>query len=150
MISHAKNILFVCKGNICRSPFAEKYSRSVFPENIYIFSCGYIRQDGRESPPEAISTAKKFGVDLSDHRAHFITEEMMLNADLVIVFDEPNLRMLLQRFPEFKRKIWFLSEICPDIPLDIEDPFRKDCETYEKVYSAIASCIDRINQDLSR
>jgi protein-tyrosine-phosphatase/predicted ATP-grasp superfamily ATP-dependent carboligase len=150
VISHAKKILFVCRGNICRSPFAEKYSRTIFPENIHIFSCGYIQQDGRESPPEAISTAKKFGIDLSDHRALHITEEMMQNSDLVIVFDESNLRMLLEKFPQNKSKIWFLSEICTDIPIDIEDPFRKDCEMYEKVYSEIACCIDKINQGLSK
>jgi len=143
-IMHAKNILFVCRGNICRSPFAEQYSRTIFPKDVHLVSCGYIHQDGRKSPPEAISAARKFGVDLSDHRADHITDDMVKKSDVIIIFDEENFRMLLQRYPRYKNRIWFLSEICPDIPLRIEDPFKKDGDTYEKVYSVIAYCIDRI------
>ncbi len=121
-----------------------------FLKKCTVSSCGYIQQDGRTSPPEAISTAKKFGVDLSGHRAHHITEDMMQTADLVLVFDESNLNTLGEKFPQNKSKIWFLSEIYPDIPRDIEDPFRKDCRTYEKVFSEIVWCIDKINQEISR
>ncbi len=147
-ILSAKNILFVCKGNICRSPFAEHYFRTFLPEEIHTLSCGYIEQNGRESPPEALRTAKKFGVDLSNHRAHQITEEMVRKADLIIIFDETNFRILVKRYRKYKNKIWFLAEICPDIPIYIEDPFRKDNETFAKVYSTITYCIDSINQDL--
>ena len=143
-VLHAKNILFVCRGNICRSPFAEQYSRTIFPEDVHLVSCGYIHQDGRKSPPEAISAARKFGVDLSDHRADHITHDMVKNSDLIIIFDEENFRMLLQQYPLYKNRIWFLSEICPDIPIIIEDPFKKDADSYEKAYSVIAYCIDRI------
>jgi len=148
VILHAESILFVCKGNICRSPFAEHYSRSIFPQKIHTLSCGYIQQNGRESPPEAINTAKKFGVDLSDHQAHQITEQMIQNSDVVIVFDESNFRMLFKRYHKYKSKLWFLSEICPDIQVTIEDPLSKDSETFEKVYSIIAYCIDTMNQYL--
>jgi protein-tyrosine phosphatase len=148
VILHAESILFVCKGNICRSPFAEQYSRSLFPLKIHTSSCGYIQQNGRESPPEAINTAKKFGVDLSDHQAHQITEQMIQNSDVVIVFDESNFRILFKRYHKYKSKLWFLSEICPDIQITIEDPFSKDSETFEKVYSLIAYCIDTMNQYL--
>jgi len=143
-VLHAKNILFVCRGNICRSPFAEQYSRTIFPKDVHLVSCGFIHQDGRKSPPEALSAARKFGVDLSDHQADHITDDMVKNSDLIIIFDEENFRMLLQRYPRYKNRIWFLSEICPDIPLHIEDPFKKDSDTYEKVYSVIAYCIDRM------
>jgi protein-tyrosine-phosphatase len=137
-IFSAKKILFVCKGNICRSPFAEYYSRTIFPEKIQVDSCGYIQQDGRESPPEAISTAKKFGVDLSDHRAHQVTDEMIRNSDMIVVFDESNFRMISQRYSACKSKLWFLSEICPALPVSIEDPFRKEDKDFEQAYSRIS------------
>jgi protein-tyrosine phosphatase len=144
-VLHAVTILFVCRGNICRSPFAERYSRNTLPKNLQISSCGYIRQNGREPPPEATSAAIKFGVNLSDHQAHEVTEEMLQNSDMIIVFDESNFRILADRYKDYKRKIWFLSEICPDLPLFIEDPFRKNGESCEKVYSVIGYCIDEIN-----
>jgi len=147
-VLHAENILFVCRGNICRSPFAEHYSQNILPKKHHISSCGCIKQNGRESPPEAIRSAKKFGVDLSTHQAHEVTEDIVQNSDLIIVFDESNFRILVDRYKKNKRKIWFLSEICPDLPLYIEDPFKKDRESYEKVYSVIGYCIDEINHCL--
>jgi protein-tyrosine-phosphatase/predicted ATP-grasp superfamily ATP-dependent carboligase len=147
-ILHSKSILFVCTGNICRSPFAEYYSRSVLPDKIQIFSSGCAAQNGRESPPEAIMAAEKFGIDLSNHKANRVTEEIIRKSDLVIVFDEPNYISLSKQYKKFKYKIWFLSEICPEIPYFIDDPFRGEIEKYEKVFSATGYCIDTIKKYL--
>ena len=147
-ILHSESILYVCTGNICRSAFAEYYSRSILPGEIRIVSCGCSAQNGRESPQEAKRTAEKFGVDLSHHKAHQITEDMVRDSDLVIVFDEANFISLSKQFPKYNHKFWFLSEICPEVQFYIDDPFRSDSEKYEKVFSTIGYCIDTIKKNI--
>jgi protein-tyrosine-phosphatase len=84
-------VLFVCAGNICRSPFAEGLARRLAAErglDVEFASAGEIALDGDRCPPDAVAVAKEYGVDLSSHRArHLRTDE----ADKVVpLFDVPD------------------------------------------------------------
>jgi protein-tyrosine-phosphatase len=84
-------VLFVCAGNICRSPFAEGLARRLAAErglDVEFASAGEIALDGDRCPPDAIAAAKEFGVDLSSHRARRLTTD---EADEVVpLFDVPD------------------------------------------------------------
>jgi protein-tyrosine-phosphatase len=84
-------VLFVCAGNICRSPFAEGLARRLATErglDVEFSSAGEIALDGDRCPPDAVAVAKEFGVDLSSHRARRLTTDM---ADKVVpLFDVPD------------------------------------------------------------
>jgi protein-tyrosine-phosphatase len=84
-------ILFVCAGNICRSPFAEALARRLAAErglDVEFASAGEIALDGDRCPPDAVAVAKEYGVDLSSHRARRLTTD---KADKVVpLFDVPD------------------------------------------------------------
>ena len=71
-------VLFVCAGNICRSPFAEGLARRLAAErglDVEFASAGEIALDGDRCPPDAVAVAKEYGVDLSSHRARRLTTD---------------------------------------------------------------------------
>ena len=84
-------VLFVCAGNICRSPFAEGLARQLAAErglDVEFASAGEIALDGDRCPPDAVAVAKEYGVDLSSHRARRLTTD---EADKVVaLFDVPD------------------------------------------------------------
>jgi protein-tyrosine-phosphatase len=84
-------VLFVCAGNICRSPFAEGLARRLATErglDVEFASAGEIALDGDRCPPDAVAVAKEYGVDLSSHRARRLTTD---KADKVVpLFDVPD------------------------------------------------------------
>ena len=84
-------VLFVCAGNICRSPFAEGLARRLAAErglDVEFASAGEIALDGDRCPPDAVAVAKEYGVDLSPHRARRLTTD---KADKVVpLFDVPD------------------------------------------------------------
>jgi protein-tyrosine-phosphatase len=87
-------VLFVCIGNTCRSPFAAGLARRLASErglDVEFESAGEDAWEGAESPPEAVAEARKYGVDLSAHRARRLTPEGRADADEVVeLFDVPD------------------------------------------------------------
>jgi protein-tyrosine-phosphatase len=84
-------VLFVCAGNICRSPFAEGLARRLAAErglDVEFASAGEIALDGDRCPRDAVAVAKEYGVDLSSHTARRLTTD---KADKVVpLFDVPD------------------------------------------------------------
>src|SRR5262249_46616035 len=86
-ICDARQLLFVCKGNVCRRPFAERYARERLNHGVVVRSAGYYRRANRPCPTLGIEAARAQGVDLSGHRSTELTESMVREADAVFVFD---------------------------------------------------------------
>jgi len=84
-------VLFVCAGNLCRSPFAEGLARRLATErglDIEFESAGEIAYEGNSCPQDALDAAKRHGVDLAAHRARRLTPERRAAADEVVpLFD---------------------------------------------------------------
>lgn len=140
----AKNILFICKGNICRSPFAEFYSRKVFSPSVHTRSCGYYPQLGRLCPRNAVIAGRDNDVDMKNHRSVVINDEYMDNADIVFVFDYENMSKVVSKYPRYRSKIWYLSEVTTVGLLEIPDPYGNDRSVFDKIYSQIRHNIDII------
>ncbi|MCM0611755.1 low molecular weight phosphotyrosine protein phosphatase [Marinobacter sediminum] len=90
-------VLFVCLGNICRSPSAEGIFRSLversgLEDRIEIDSCGTGHWHiGKTPDPRAVEAASKRGIDISDLRARQIEADDLDNFDYVLVMDRENL-----------------------------------------------------------
>ena len=88
-MTEPKNVLFVCTGNICRSPLAEVYLRSLIhqggPADVTISSAGTHAMGGNRTPEEGIETAAHIGLDLESHRAKPLTPELLEQADRIVV-----------------------------------------------------------------
>lgn len=77
-------VVFVCKGNICRSAFAAERFRGAAPA---VASAGLDADSGKPADPRAIQVARRFGVDLADHRSTHVSELELGAADLLVAFE---------------------------------------------------------------
>jgi len=81
-------ILFVCTGNICRSPMAEAIARRLLDargrEDVAVSSAGTAAWDGAPASEGAYLIALEHGLDLSAHRARQLTTDLVAASDLVL------------------------------------------------------------------
>jgi protein-tyrosine-phosphatase/predicted ATP-grasp superfamily ATP-dependent carboligase len=145
----ATTLLFVCKGNICRSPFAERYAREVLPGHITIHSCGYYPANDRLAPDSAQIAAREFGVELSEHRSTVITQEMVERADVILTFDEDNSSTLHRTHPAAAARVFPLGVLPDGSSSVIRDPYGGDLVVFKSVYRQIARKIDYLASRLT-
>jgi protein-tyrosine phosphatase len=143
-LARADSALFVCLGNICRSPFAEHYARRVLPANVTVRSTGLYPRPNRPSPEPAIVAARELGVDLSNHRADVLTDETLSRFDLIVSFDESVHHEIRRRFPAARRKLHRFALLAGDGPLEVPDPFGGSLDRYRAVYRRIAAVLDSL------
>lgn len=100
------NIVFVCHGNICRSPMAEcvmqhLVNKERLQEHFYITSAAVSREEiGNPIYLPAARILRKYGVDYANHcAAHQISLQEFQKADLVVLMDHSNLRLLKHLIP---------------------------------------------------
>ena len=87
-------VLFVCTGNICRSPMAEGMARARIDERypnrageIAVSSAGIAGLDGERANMGAVVTMRDRGVDIAAHRARSVTAELLAASDLVLTME---------------------------------------------------------------
>jgi len=143
-LKNARNVLFVCKGNICRSPFAEQYARMKLKQLERIDSCGYFPKSNRPSPENGVLAAQAFDVDLSSHRSAEISSGAVEQADVIFVFDFENYHTVQKQFPQAKAKTFLLSSVQESSSPEIVDPYGGTVDDFRSIYSEIASAIDAL------
>lgn len=105
-------ILFVCIGNICRSPMAEWLFREKLKDrpDMLIESAGLHALVGKPAVLEARNTMESVGIDISSHRARQLSSDMALSFDLILVMDKEQQRDAAARFPFAMGKIHTLGK----------------------------------------
>lgn len=151
--SAPKSILFVCKGNICRSPFAEQVARKIAFEqsiiNIKFYSAGLKVYESLTSPVEVIIVAEKFGVKLNEHKSRGITRKLATSFDMIIAMEAWHIQQLRKYFPDLKDKVYLLSlfnirhyrKYWSYKNNNILDPYGKPVEYYQECFKRIEECI---------
>lgn len=138
-----RSILVVCHGNICRSPVAAALLRQALgPAGIRVESAGFIGPN-RPSPPAAVATAARHGVDLSDHRSRLLTADLVRSAELIVVMDAAQRREVCDRFGRSPRDVLLLGDLDPQ-PIatrTIRDPVEQPLEVFEESYARIERCM---------
>ena len=140
--SEAGSLLFVCLGNICRSPFAEQLALRDLPADRRASSAGHYPEPGRRTPPAAVAVARRFGVDLRAHRSRLLSRKLLEQADAVFVCDRQNHRAIAETHPWAIERTHFLGALSPDGPLAIRDPFGGAAAGYETAYGQLAAAIE--------
>ncbi|MDR7563244.1 MAG: ATP-grasp domain-containing protein [Armatimonadota bacterium] len=148
-LAQARTVLFVCRGNVCRSPFAEAYAARTFPASVRVRSAGTRARPGTTSPPEATAAAAAFGVDLRSHRAVRLSPEHLEEADVVFVFDPADLERIRQEHSRYAHKAFFLGVVLEDGDAVIADPYGHTDRVFA-VYARIARAVDRAGRWISR
>ena len=142
-LRHGKKIIFVCKGNICRSPFAARYAKRLMPE-LEIQSAGYYPAANRSSPSEAVRAAASFGIDLSQGRSSVVNRDMVRDVDAILLFDHENYVAMRNAYPDLTAKFVFLGALDGG-PSFIADPFGETLPNYLVTYQRIARAIDGLS-----
>jgi len=146
----ARSFLFVCFGNLMRSPMAEAlFRRSVagapLPK-IQIASAGLHAIPGTPAHPWARSASAELGLPLEGHRARLLTAEMVSAADAVFAMDFQNKAELLALYPESRDKILMLSayatggQHCREIP----DPYFGNLSATQQCYGVLQKCVGNL------
>lgn len=138
------NVIFVCLGNICRSPIAEGVLRQKLKEKKLfgkVSSAGTMHwHQGKPPHHSSQQICKNYGLDISHQRAQTFQSEMLQTFDWVIAMDEQNKSdlLLLCRNAEEKSKIILFSDVIPNYqPKNVPDPYYGDFSDYERVYKII-------------
>ncbi len=139
----ATSIVFICKGNICRSPFAALYAAAKFPKKI-ISGGGLRAQLGNQPPAFAVECARVHGINLAEYRARGIDREIVLANDLLIVFEAKQRAELISRYPEAAGRVLLVAEFLDGRPGDVADPFGGPREGFQVCYAQLATVIDRL------
>lgn len=141
------NVLFLCTGNICRSPFAERYLRTSLRDrstaDVSVDSAGLRTRPGRHAPERAVTVADEFGVALSDHRSKPATEAEIEWSDVVFVMDFHNDHYLRRQFGRRGYTSFFLGALAPTETVVIDDPHGQTEAVFRSRYDEITSAIDR-------
>ena len=146
----ARSLLFVCLGNVCRSPFAEQLALLGLPADRRASSAGHYPEPGRRTPPAAVAVARRFGVDLRAHRSRLLSRKLLEQADAVFVCDRRNYRAIAATHPWAIPRTHPLGALSPDGPLAIRDPFGGTAAKYETAYAEIARAIDAAQRAAAR
>ena len=138
------NIIFVCYGNICRSPMAEMIFKDLIYKNSkrFLFSCisrsTSIEEIGNDIYPKAKDILKKYNINIESHKATQLTKEDYNKYDLIIAFEERNIRDIKHIIGEDSyNKIHLLGEYLDN--RQIADPWYTD--DFERAFDDISKCV---------
>ena len=138
-------VLFVCLGNICRSPTAEGVLRALAareaPElDLVVDSAGTAGYHVGEPPdPRTQQAAARRGYELGTLRARVIEPADFERFDLILAMDRENLKVLRRRAPpQAHERLRLLLEFAPDAtPADVPDPYYGGPNGFEEVLDLV-------------
>lgn len=151
--ARARRFLFICYGNIMRSPMAAALLRRRVANDgrtVAIESAGTNARAGRSAEPRAIAAAVAHGISLDEHGATLVTEEAMRTADVVFAMDYRNETELVHRFPWAEDRIALLGAFALDgcVDASIPDPYSQDDATLEECYARLVVAVDAVARQL--
>ena len=154
-IGNAQSFLFVCYGNLMRSPMAEAMLKQALANrgisSAVVRSAGLHALPGREAHAWAIAVSREMGLPLDQHRAQLLTPELISSSDAIFAMDFENLAELGTLFPTAKHKIFLLSSYAEgkERNHEIPDPYFGNMDTTRRCYSVLAECIDNLAREIA-
>ena len=145
MQDHQIKVLFVCMGNICRSPTAEGVFKNLVKRHglediIHVDSAGtHALNSGSPPDPRAHKSAKINGYDISFTRSRKVNKEDLNKYDYVLAMDQENLDYLfLKSNEDDKDKLELFLNYHPERQGgNVPDPFYRDQESFDEAFSLI-------------
>jgi protein-tyrosine phosphatase len=145
------DILFVCLGNICRSPLAEGIMADKAEKlglNIRVASAGFERfHNGDPADRRSVEVARRHGIDLTRHTASMFSERDFDRFDRIYVMDRHNYRdvMSLARDSQDEKKVDYLLNLSePGSDREVPDPWYGGMEGFENVFRMIDRACDQL------
>lgn len=151
-MSGPKQILFLCTGNICRSPLAHVYAAAKLKErglpSVAVASGSTLGLVGTPAHELSVQAAREIdGLDLTAHRARPLTKFLLQESDLVLVMTEEHREQCNRKFKGGKERVKLLGAFRPGgkdrAPEgEIDDPLGKDYDYFLEIYEQIKEGVD--------
>jgi RpiB/LacA/LacB family sugar-phosphate isomerase len=141
-----KNILFVCTGNVCRSPMAEGIFRQATQGrgDFQVTSAGLGAPEGQPPSPYAVQAVKELGIDISAARSRMLTPELVQQADFIFGMTHSHVDTVTLLHPHAAEKTFLLREFDETL-----DQFEKDIsDPIGGSYDVYLNCRDQIEQGI--
>jgi RpiB/LacA/LacB family sugar-phosphate isomerase len=141
-----KTILFVCTGNICRSPMAEGLFRHITKDQggYEVLSAGVGAGPGSPPSPHAVRALQELGIDISRQRSQALSADLVARADFIFGMTQGHVETIALLFPRAAEKTFVLREFDETLDVfekDIPDPIGENYEVY-------LNCRDQIEQGI--
>ena len=139
-------VLFVCTGNLCRSPLAEAKFRAMMAEygltGWEIGSAGTWIQNGLPGDERTTAWAAKEGLDLSEHTTRRVNGKLLSGYDLIVVMEKGQKEALESNYPNIDGEIIGLSELTGPF-YDIPDPVSLPDEEFDQISKEVVSLVKK-------
>ncbi len=121
--------------------------------DVMVLSAGIAAMPGLRATQETINVMAKNGIDVASHLTQRLTNEMVEEADLVLVMERFHKQEILSRVPGASKKVHLLREFggthSPDAAeIDIVDPIAKPTEVYESCFQTIREAVEKAVQKI--
>jgi protein-tyrosine phosphatase len=135
-----QNILVVCYGNVCRSPYLEAVLRRGLP-TMNVVSAGFVGP-GRPVPENSLLLAGQRGLNLAEFRSRAISRVNPAGYDLVIVMDSNQARYLTETFGVWPARIVVAGDLdpMPGARRAIHDPWGQSIEVFGSTFDRLDRC----------
>lgn len=146
-------VLFVCHGNIYRSPYAAYRFLAMLPDalraHVEVTSGGFVGP-GRPSPPNAIACAAGRGIDLTSHESSLLSPERVRATALLVVMEAGQKAAIQRRFGTPAERVLVLGDLDPK-PIQtrtIRDPWNQPDAVLDASYERIDRCVTVLIREL--
>jgi glycine hydroxymethyltransferase len=141
-----KTILFVCTGNVCRSPMAEGLTRRALAgrPGIRVMSAGVGAMEGQPPSMNAIRVMEELGIEIDKIRSRMLTAEFVRDATLIFGMTRGHVDAITLLYPQAAEKTFLLREFD-----DTLEPYEKDIpDPIGGSYDVYRNCRDQIEQGI--
>lgn len=137
--ARVERLVFVCSGNICRSPYAEAIA---LRRGVDAVSCGTTASGGATADPTAIKVADRFDIELRGHCSSRLVDLEIRASDLLVIMDTSHLPSTLGVAEASGAQLTLLGLWDGQQPAVIRDPFGQPADEFEYCFQRIGSCMD--------
>ncbi|HEX9046609.1 MAG TPA: ribose 5-phosphate isomerase B [Verrucomicrobiae bacterium] len=151
-----KTILFLCTGNVCRSPMAEGLFRHAVRNrgDFRVLSAGLGAMDGQPPTHFSVQAMREIGIDITHQRSHALTAEMVRQADYIFGMTHSHVDTVALLYPQYAEKVFLLREFDEtlepfekDIPDPIGSPYDIYVECRNQIELGIATILKFMEQN---
>ncbi|MDW8344885.1 MAG: ribose 5-phosphate isomerase B [Verrucomicrobiae bacterium] len=146
-----KTVLFVCTGNVCRSPMAEALFADMMKgrDDVRVLSAGLGAMEGCPPSAHSVTVMREIGLDITHHQSLSVRPGLIDQATYVITMTGQQRDVLQALYPESAHKVYVLRELMPlspdELP-DVADPIGGSVEEYRRARDQIREALPYVRE----